>query len=76
MKELGNLAVVCSARMDILLQIYDGYASVYLGEGPARTYLVAKCNDDKAIKNIIHELNFGKYAKERIGNNDGHRKAA
>ena len=38
MKELGNLAVVCAGRMDVLLQIYDGYACVYVGEGPERAH--------------------------------------
>ena len=41
MKQLGNLAIVCAKRMDILLQIYDGYACVYVGEGPDRSSMIA-----------------------------------
>ena len=65
MKELGNLAVICAGRMDILLQIYDGYACVYVGEGPERAYMIAPCNDDEALRQIVRELNFGRYAGER-----------
>lgn len=31
MKELGNLAVVCARRPDVLMQIYDGTVSVHMG---------------------------------------------
>ena len=64
MKQLGNLAIVCAKRMDVLLQIYDGYASVHVGEGPERASMVAKWDDDEAIGGFVHELNYGKYAKE------------
>ena len=77
MKELGNLAVVCAGRMDILLQIYDGYACVYVGEGPERAYMIAPCNDDEALRQIVRELNFGRYAGERrLEQNDYNAKAA
>lgn len=65
MSELGNLAIVCASRMDVLLQIYDGYACVYVGKGTNRAHLIAKCNDNNQIKNIIHELNFGKFSEEK-----------
>ena len=29
MKELGNLAIVCARRPDVLMQIYDGMVSVH-----------------------------------------------
>lgn len=77
MKQLGNLAIVCAKRMDILLQIYDGYACVYVGEGPDRSSMIAQWNDDTAIANIVYELNFGKYAiKERTEQSDSNAKAA
>lgn len=77
MKELGNLAIVCARRPDVLLQIYDGYACVYVGEGPERAHMLAKWTDDKAVANIVKELNFGIYAvKERMEQNDTNRKAA
>lgn len=71
MKQLENLAIVCAKRMDVLLQIYDGYACVYVGEGPERTSMLAKWDDDKAIRGFVHELNYGKYAKvERMIQNE------
>ena len=77
MKELGNLAVICAGRMDILLQIYDGYACVYVGECPERAYMIAPCNDDEALRQIVRELNFGRYAGERRSEqNDYNAKAA
>ena len=77
MKELGNLAVVCAGRMDILLQIYDGYACVYVGEGPERAHMIAPCNDNEAIRKIVSELNFGRYArKERKEQNVNYTRAA
>uniref|UniRef100_UPI004056E4F8 hypothetical protein n=1 Tax=Agathobacter sp. TaxID=2021311 RepID=UPI004056E4F8 len=64
MKQLGNLAIVCAKRLDVLLQIYDGYAIVYVGEGPDRACMAAEWDDDEAISGFVHELNYGKYAKE------------
>lgn len=64
MKQLGNLAIICANRMDILLQIYDGYVSVHVGEGIERASMVAKCEDNEAINGFIYELNYGKYAKK------------
>lgn len=36
MKQLGNLAVVCAQRPDVLMQIYGSEVSVHVGEGPER----------------------------------------
>lgn len=63
MRQLGNLAIVCAGRPDVLLQIYDGYACVYVGEGPERASMIAKWSDDEAISGFIHELNYGRHAK-------------
>lgn len=62
MKQLGNLAVVCARRPEILLQIHGGEVSVHVGEGPRRETLHAGWEDDAAITQFIHELNFGRYA--------------
>lgn len=71
MKQLGNLAIVCAKRPDILLQIYDGYACVHVGEGPNRASAYAKWDDDEAISGLIRELNYGRYAeKERMIQNE------
>ncbi len=60
MKQLGNLAVVCAKHPEVLLQVYDGQATVHVGQGPERTVLCAAWDDDDKISRIIHELNFGK----------------
>lgn len=41
MKQLGNLALVCAKRPEVLLQIYEGRACVYVGEGPERAMFSA-----------------------------------
>ena len=67
MKQLGNLAVVCAQRPDVLMQIYGSEVSVHTGEGPERAVLTAKWDDDETIQSIIRELNFGRYAVGRNG---------
>lgn len=62
MKELGNLAIVCAQRPDVLMQINDGRVSVYTSADPARSVLYTAWNNDEEIRRIIHELNFGRYA--------------
>ena len=64
MKQLGNLAVVCAQRPDVLMQIYGSEVSVHVGEGPERAVLSTKWDDDKTIQSIIRELNFGRYASD------------
>lgn len=63
MKQLGNLAVVCAQRPDVLMQIYGSEVSVHVGEGPERAVLSTKW-DDETIQSIIRELNFGRYASD------------
>lgn len=65
MKQLGNLAVVCAQRPDVLMQIYGGEVSVHAGEGAERAVLSTKWDDDEKIQIIIRELNFGRYAPDR-----------
>ena len=64
MKELGNLAIVCAQRPDVLMQIYDGTVTVHVGAGPQRTVLHTDWSNDGEIRRIVHELNFGKYARK------------
>lgn len=66
MKKLSELAIVCAKRPDVLLQIYEGYACVYVGAGPERGSMVAKWDDDKAISGIVRELDSGKYAERKM----------
>ena len=65
MKQLGNLAVVCAQRPDVLMQIYGSEVSVHTGEGPERAVFSTKWDDDETIQHIIRELNFGRYAPDR-----------
>ena len=65
MKQLGNLAVVCAKKKDVLLQIHNGVVSVHYGAGPTRETATAKWDDDAAISAIVYELNFGKCAEQR-----------
>ena len=70
MKQIGNLAIVCAQRPDVLMQIYEsaGYSqrdaakSIHAGEGPERATLSTAWEDDDAIQDMIRELNFGRYA--------------
>ncbi|MBQ8848981.1 MAG: hypothetical protein IJ011_01455 [Clostridia bacterium] len=65
MKQLGNLAIVCATKKDVLLQIHNGVVSVHYGAGPTRETATAKWDDDVAIRKIVKELNFGKETEHR-----------
>ena len=65
MKKLSELAIVCAKRPDVLLQVYEGFACVYVGVNPERGSMVAKWDDEEAIGRMLHELNSGKYAVEK-----------
>lgn len=62
MKQLGNLAIVCAQRPEVLMEIHGGLVSIHMGCGPSRNTLYIPWDDDDLIQQIIHELNFGKYA--------------
>lgn len=65
MKQLGNMAIVCAQRPEILMMVANGAVTVCVGSGPERNALTAKCNDDAEISRIITNLNFGEYAPNR-----------
>lgn len=67
MKQLGNLAIVCARRPEVLMQLHDGKISVYVGAGPERAVLGCAWDNDMEISHIIHELNFGRYAPQSMG---------
>ncbi len=69
MKQLGNLAVVCANKENVLLQIQNGEVCVHYGEGPERVTVTAKWDDDEAISAIVYELNFGKGVTQRKESN-------
>lgn len=62
MKQLGNLAIVCAQRPEVLMEIHGGLVSIHTGHGPNRATMYIPWDDDDLIQHIIHELNFGKYA--------------
>ena len=61
MKQLGNLAIVCAQRPEVLMQIHGGIVTVHVGCGPERASLHMQWDDDAGVSRIVHELNFGKY---------------
>ena len=42
MKQLGNLALVCARRPGILMQVYGGQVSVFVGTGGSSLMEVRK----------------------------------
>ena len=59
MRELGNLAIICAQRPDVLMQLRGGKVFVRVG-----TDLILRTgwDNDGEIRRSIHELNFGKYS--------------
>ena len=66
MKQLGNLSIVCARRKNTLLQIFDGVATVFVGEGSARRSFPLDWDDDTKIEHLIHELNHGALREEEL----------
>ena len=65
MKQLGNLAMVCAQRPEVLMLLHNGIVTVHVGKGPERKALAAAWNDDAEISRIIAAINFGEYAPNR-----------
>lgn len=66
MKQLGNLAMVCAQRPDVLMMLYDGEAAVYVFNDLGRAVMNCAWGNDTEISRIIHELNFGRYAPQNM----------
>lgn len=66
MKQLGNLAIVCARRPDVLMQIHGGMVSVHVGQGPERAVLSADWENDAKISSIVQELSFGRYSTQHL----------
>lgn len=66
MSNFSELVSVCASREDILLQMYDGYIVIYVGEGPHRAYMSARCGDEEKCKEFLQEIETGKYSKENM----------
>lgn len=67
MKQLGNLAIICAQRPDVLMQIYGGAVTVHVGAGHERETLHTTWDNDAEIHHIAYEINFGKYAARTAG---------
>ena len=65
MKQLGNLALVCARRPEVLLQLYNGQVTIHVGQGLDRAVLCAAWDDDAQISRMIHALNFGAYRDKK-----------
>ena len=63
MKQLGNLAVICAQRPELLMQLRDGLVLV---QARNRAAMEAAWNDDTRIEKMIYELNLGAFSKERL----------
>ena len=64
MKQLGNLAIVCAQRQDVALTLLRGQVQITAYQKCGRETMIAEWDDDEAIRRIIRELNFGKYAEK------------
>ena len=64
MKQLGNLAIVCAQRPEVLLLVHKGTVELHVGEGPSRESIVAEWQDDEKVSSMIHELNHGQYKRK------------
>jgi len=66
MKQIGNIAIICAKRNNVLFQVLNGYISIHIGCGPDKKVLNADWDDDEKIMEIIRELNFGKYGNDKV----------
>ena len=67
MKQLGNLALVCARRPEVLMQLHGGTVSVHVGAGPELAALCTEWDNNTEIEHIIRELNFGEYRERKAG---------
>ena len=66
MLQLGNLAIICAERTDILLSINKGTVTVLVDScagGPLQLFNV-DWRDNEEIGKLIYELNHGSLRKE------------
>lgn len=52
MHQLGNLALICAKRSDVVL-VTSSY------------FIIVEIRNKEKISNLIHELNFGAYAPQK-----------
>lgn len=66
MKQLGNLAMVCAKRPELLMTLHEGRVTVFAGAGPDRAVMCCAWDNDAEINRMVYELNFGKYARKGL----------
>ena len=71
MKQLGNLAIVCARRSNVLLQMLNGSATVFVGQGSNRRSITVDWEDDEKISELIQKLNFGEFSEKEVNNDTG-----
>ena len=64
MKQIGNLAIVCAQRRDVLMTLSNGAVTVTAGDPREPRTRYARWDDDKTVSEIIHALNFGDMSKK------------
>ena len=67
MKQLGNLAMVCARRPEVMMELHGGTVSVLVGADSEWAVMDSAWDNDTEISRIVHELNFGRYAPQSMG---------
>lgn len=60
------LVSACAKREDILLQIFDGCISVYVGSEHERVTMVAGCGNEEKCRKFLYEITEGKYSAGKV----------
>ena len=66
MSSFFALVSACAKGEGILLQIFDGWISVYVGREPVRVSMVAGCGNEERCREILHEITEGKYSAGKV----------
>ena len=61
MNQLGNLAIVCAKRPEVLMQLHGHQVVIHLRQETMQ----ASWDDDEKISDMIRKLNFGRYAVKK-----------
>ena len=64
MKQIGNLAIVCAQRKDVIMILDRGKVAVVAGNATDSETRHVSWDDDNAIAEIIHALNFGEMSEK------------
>lgn len=65
MMQLGNLAIVCAKRNDVMMFLDRGVVHVSAGHTRNVKVADAEWDDNEKILQIIHDLNFGEMSEKR-----------